>query len=192
VLYAIIRQFKPKTIIEIGSGNSTKIARQAILDGQLPTRLIAIDPFPRTEITHLVDDICLNPVESFDSLSLFHGLKANDIIFIDSSHRIKTGNDVVFLYLKVIPQLSAGVLIHIHDIFLPYDYPKEWIIDEGWEWNEQYLTQAIVAFSNTFEVLWPGHYLQRMRPDFVQHFPHLNNRMAKSLWLRKKPELDGE
>ena len=97
-------------------------------------------------------------------------LKCNDILFIDSSHQIRIGNDVVKLLLDIIPALKKGVLVHFHDIFLPYDYPRQWIIDNRWEWNEQYLVQAMLQGSVEFEVLWPGHFLQRTFPNFANLF----------------------
>ena len=185
VLYAIIRKFQPRTVIEVGCGNSTKIKRQAILDGRLETRLISIDPHPRTEIRGLADEIYRSPVERTRMSELLYSLKDGDVLFIDSSHEIKTGNDVVFLYLNVIPKLPPGVLIHIHDVFLPYDYPREWVLEKKWGFNEQYLVQALLTFTGAFDVLWAGHFLQRTLPDFARSFSHLNGRLGSSLWLRK-------
>lgn len=189
VLYTLIRSFQPRTVVEVGCGNSTKIIRQAIIDGQLNTHLTCIDPHPRGEIASLADQLYLKPVQALESTELFRSLKEGDIFFIDSSHEIKTGNDVVFLYLNVIPELPPGVLIHIHDIFLPYDYPSDWVLDEDWEWrawNEQYLVYSLLMLNNLFEILWAGHFLQRTQIDFSKHFPHLKNRVASSLWLRKR------
>lgn len=185
VLYTIVREFQPSTVVEVGSGNSTKIIRQAILDGGLKTRLVSIDPQPRIEINTLADEVYRTRVEWLKGKELFQSFKSGDILFIDSSHLIKTGSDVVFLYLGVLPDLPRGVLIHSHDIFLPYDYPKDWVVEKRWRWNEQYLVQALLMSTSAFEVLWAGHFLQRIRGDFAQHFPHMNGRVAQSLWLRK-------
>ena len=184
ILYTLVRGLRPRTICEVGCGYSTKIMRQAINDGQLGTQLISIDPHPRIEIRELVDKFHPQPVETLP-MELLEQLGDGDILFIDSSHEIKTGNDVVFLYLHVIPKLRPGVIIHIHDIFLPFEYPREWIMEEGWRWNEQYLVQALLMFSDVYEVLWAGYYLQRTLKEFASNFPHLNGRTAKSLWLRK-------
>ncbi len=185
ILYTFIRLFRPHTIIEVGSGNSTRIIRQSLLDGELDCRLISIDPEPRIDVCGFSDELHLVPVESLDKDELFSALKADDILFIDSSHAIKTGNDVVALYLNIIPALPPDVLIHIHDIFLPYDYPKDWVLLERNNWNEQYLVQSLLTFSDMFEVLWAGYYLQKTLPGFTNYFPYMNNRSAKSLWLRK-------
>lgn len=184
VLYTVLRVFRPKTIIEIGSGNSTKIIRQAIIDGKLKTSLISTDPCPRVDIACFVDKVFYKPVERI-GMEIFRSLGAGDILFIDSSHKIETGNDVIFLYLNVIPALPKGVLIHIHDIFLPYEYPKEWIITKRWKFTEQYLLQGILTYTNWFKLLWAGYFLQKSRDDFGQYFPHLNGRIAKSFWLQK-------
>jgi hypothetical protein len=183
-LYTIVREFQPSTFIEVGCGNSRKITKQAILDGQINTKLISIDPQPRTDIKHLPDEIYLQPVEEV-SLTVFDSLQSGDILFIDSSHIIKTGNDVVFLFTNIIPRLPCGVVIHIHDIFLPYDYPQNWVIGTGWNFNEQYLVQSILMLSNSFEVLWPGYYLQQILKNFADYSPNLQDRNAQSLWLRK-------
>jgi hypothetical protein len=185
VAYTIVRKFEPKTIIEVGSGHSTKILRQAILDAQLHTRLICIDPTPRVEITGLADEMYRERVESLRGTELFQSLQSRDILFSDSSHAITTGNDVVFLYLIILPLVRPGVLIHIHDIFLPYDYPEKWVVHMRWGWNEQYLIQALLMETTAFEVLWAGYFLQRTQPDFDHYFPHLQGRTAQSLWLRK-------
>lgn len=187
ILYSIARDAEPNRIIEIGCGNSTKLFRQAILDENLETTLVSIDPNPRTKIASLSDIIHRNKVENIEELGIFKELGDSDILFIDSSHVIRTGNDVVFLFLTVLPVLSEGVLVHVHDIFLPYDYPSEWKIKESREWNEQYLVQSILQYGNMFDVLWAGHYIQRSlagSEEFNRYFPHAK-KSARSLWLRK-------
>lgn len=185
VLYTVLRLFKPSTIIEVGSGNSTKIMRQAINDGELATRLISVDPKPRSEIDDLVDVCYRERVESARSTELFHSLTAGDVLFIDSSHQVKTGSDVVYLLLEVLPKLATGVIIHLHDIFLPYDYPKRWVVEKRWAFNEQYLVQAMLIFSDAFDVLWPAHFVQRTRADFRELFPCWTGAEACSLWLQR-------
>lgn len=187
VLYSMIRLHQPSTIIEVGSGNSTKVMRQAILDGNLITKLISIDPKPRVDIDQLVDVCYRDCVESARSNQLFQCLKAGDVLFIDSSHQVKTGSDVVYLMLEVLPKLRAGVIIHLHDIFLPYDYPKRWVIEKRWDFNEQYLVQAMLMFGDPFEVLWPAHLMQRTRADFADLFPCWTGAEACSLWLQTAP-----
>lgn len=187
VAYAIVRRLKPKRIVEVGSGNSTKLFRHAISDGGLDTILVSIDPSPRLAIKNIADQTIEESVEHLPASVIAGPLGGNDILFVDSSHEIKTGNDVLVLFFNIIPSLRPGVIIHVHDIFLPYDYPRKWIIDNRWDrFREQYIVQAILQSSNEYEVLWPGYYLQRSLPGFSGHFndshPQGN---ATSLWLRK-------
>jgi predicted O-methyltransferase YrrM len=185
VLYAMVRACQPRTIIEVGSGHSTKISRQAILDGGLSTQLIAIDPDPRVDIDALADELHKQAVETLET-NAFDRLQRGDILFIDSSHEIKPGNDCAFLYLRLMPLLPVGVVIHVHDIFLPFEYPESWIRDQHWPWTEQYLVQAMLMSGDAFEVLWPGYHLQQTCPEFAEWFPHAGNRRAQSFWLRKR------
>lgn len=185
VLYTMVRHSQPRTILEVGSGNSTRISRQAIHDGKLATTLISIDPSPRRDVAAICDETFPDRVESTRVLERLLGLDAGDILFIDSSHEVKAGTDVVYLLLNILPQLPAGVLVHIHDIFLPYDYPERWVREFRWRWTEQYVVQAMLEFGDAFAVVWPGHHLQRTCADFERHFPFSRGRTACSLWLRK-------
>lgn len=185
LLYTFIRKFQPPTVVEVGSGNSTKIIRQAARDERFEMRIISIDPHPRVDVRELADRVYRQPVEMLGSTEVFDSLQEGEVLFVDSSHMIKPGSDVVFLYLNVFPRLAPGVLIHIHDVFLPYEYPREWVMEKHWEANEQYLVQSLLMSGNSFDVLWAGYYLQRSRRDFSDHFSHLKDRLASSLWLRK-------
>lgn len=186
VLYALMDLYRPKRIVEIGSGNSTRVMRQAILDHGLDTKIVSIDPQPRVEVAHLVDEMHRSCIEVLDPEQVAGWLAPGDILFIDSSHLIAVGGDISFLYFHVLPRVKAGVLIHVHDIFLPYEYPKEWVVDLRWRFNEQFLLNAILAWSDTFSILWPGYFLQRADPNFDVLFPHSNGRRAQSFWLRKE------
>lgn len=185
ILYAMVRQYQPRRVVEIGSGNSTLLFRRAIADAALATRLISIDPDPRRDIVKHADEVIAQRVEMLDPESTFAELAANDILFIDSSHEIKVGNDVLQLFLSVLPNLAPGVLVHIHDIFLPYEYPKNWVVDLRWNWTENYLLQALLQGSDEFEVLWAGYYFQRTLPDFATHFFNPLGANATSVWLRR-------
>ena len=186
VLYALIYRYRPSTVLEVGCGNSTKLIRQAIIDGGLDTRLISIDPEPRIPIDDLVDSSYRAPIESLDPVQLAAELRDRDMLFIDSTHTLKACGDVAFIYLQLLPLLPAGALVHIHDIFLPYEYPREWVVESRWPWNEQYLVHVLLNFGEQFEVIWAGHQLQRSLPDFGEHFPRARGRSASSLWLRKR------
>ena len=186
VLYCMIRRHAPRCIVEVGSGHSTRVSRLAIEDGGLGTRLVCIDPAPREEVSHLADELHRTGVETQDHSELFASLGRGDILFIDSSHEVRIGNDTVHLYLRVLPHLAAGVLVHIHDVFLPYEYPRDWVMESRVAYEEQYLVQAMLQESDRYEVLWPGYYLQRTMPDFSSHFAHLRGRKAQSFWLRRR------
>ena len=195
ILYCIIRHFKPKKIIEIGSGYSTYLSAQAILKNEEEngnkTELIAIEPYPDEVLKSGfsgLSKLILTKIEEID-LSEFSELKENDILFIDSSHVLKIGNDVQYEYLEILPRLNKGVIIHIHDIFLPMEYPKKWVLEMHRFWNEQYLLQSFLAFNSAFEVLWAGSYMHLRHPEKLEKaFSSYNRKMVGpgSLWIRKK------
>lgn len=182
VLYLMMRSLAPARVIEVGCGHSTRATRQAIMDGNLDTHLTAIDPFPRKDIDGLVDQFVQSTLEEADP-ALFATLTAGDILFIDSSHQVRMSNDVAHLFCRILPELPSGVVIHVHDIFLPYEYPKRFFYDcPGW--GEQYVLHALLQ-GGGYEVLWPGYYLQRARPDTADVLPFLNKGRAQSFWMRK-------
>ena len=150
-LYCMLRHYKPKTVIEVGSGFSTRISTKA-LHKNGNGKLICIEPYPNEELHKRLNEILTlikEKVEKLD-LQLFTDLKANDVLFIDSSHIVKIGGDVNYLFLELIPSLRPGVLILVHDIFFPVEYPREWIIDRLNFWTEQYLLQAFLCFNEKF------------------------------------------
>jgi hypothetical protein len=137
-LYALIASRRPKRIVEIGSGNSTKFAAAAIRDEGLATSFTSIDPQPREEIDALCDEVLRAPLERVDQ-RVFERLQAGDLLFVDSSHRAFTNSDVTTFFLEILPGLPRGVLLHLHDIFLPWDYPAAW---RGRFYSEQYLLSS--------------------------------------------------
>jgi len=164
--YCMVREWKPRRIIEIGSGFSTRAMAQALRVNQeqdgVAGKLITVDPFPeRLPSNGLRSQITVVPerVQRLD-LSLFESLCADDILFIDSSHVVSTGSDVVREYLQILPRLKPGVLVHVHDIFLPSDYPRNAVLENLWFWSEQYLLQAFLSFNPEFEVLWSASAMQ--------------------------------
>ena len=181
-LYLLIRDYKPQRIIEVGCGNSTKVSRQAVIDGQLETTITAIDPMPRTDIAHLVDRFEQTYLENVPD-QMFDALETGDMLFIDSSHQVRLANDVAHLFCRIIPRLAAGVIIHVHDIFLPYEYPKRFYYDCP-SWGEQYVLHALLQ-SGGYEILWPGYYLQRAVADAERQLPFLAVGRAQSFWIRK-------
>lgn len=182
-LYLMIRRFAPKQVIEVGCGNSTRITRQAIIDGGLDCKITAIDPWPRADIAHVVDQFEQTRLEDVDA-ALFAGLCAGDVLFIDSSHQVRVSNDVAHLFCRIIPALASGVVIHVHDVFLPYEYPKRFFYDCP-SWGEQYMLHTLIG-SGGYDLLWPGYHLQQARPDAVQALPFLAGGRAQSFWIQKR------
>ncbi len=134
-LYSIIRTNKPKRFIEIGSGATTCIAHKAIKKNGGNTKIISIDPEPRAEIDAICDEIIREGLECCD-LTIFDRLEPGDILFFDGSHRSFVNSDVTVFFIDVLPRIKPGVVIHIHDITIPWDYPSMFL---PWYWNEQYL-----------------------------------------------------
>lgn len=194
ILYCMIRYFKPKTIIEIGSGNSTYLSAQTALVNKektgIDTTLIAVEPFPNDTLQAGfpgLSKLIQKKAEEVDS-SLFAELKENDILFVDSSHVLKIGNDVQKIYLEILPKLKKGVLIHIHDIFLPAEYRKELVLGRYWFWTEQYLLQAFLSFNDAFRVLWGGSFMHLNHPEKLEAAFSSYNRNENwpgSFWIRK-------
>jgi len=191
----MIRHFKPKKIFEIGSGNSTYLSAHAILknkeeDNDYECELVAIEPYPNDILKAGFPGLSkLIPKKAQDiPLSEFKKLLENDILFIDSSHVLKIGSDVQYEYLEILPRLNKGVIIHVHDIFLPTEYPKEWVLKDYRFWTEQYLLQAFLAFNNSFEVLWAGSYMHLRYPDKLEEVfssYKRDERWPGSFWIRK-------
>lgn len=173
--YNILRHFKPRRVVEIGSGYSTRMAKQALDENRKeghPATHVCIEPYnmPWLESMNL-DAVIRSKVED-TPLERFTELEAGDVLFIDSSHVLRTGGDVFFEFLHVLPNLKEGVVVHIHDIFLPYEYPQHWIERRRYFPTEQYLLQAFLAFNPDFEVLLGVNYLARDHtPDFNRACP---------------------
>jgi len=186
VLYSIIRRQKPKHIVEIGSGFSTRLMARAIRDERLSSTITSIDPSPRVTVSGCATKHIQSFAEDEDPSFLIDSLQEGDVLFIDSSHQIVTGGDVPFLFLEVLPKLRRGVLIHVHDIFFPFDYPKEWAL-EGWDWNEQYLVHAFLAFNEVFRIVWPARYMWGYHQSEVTKIipADLPSCPPSSLWLEK-------
>lgn len=156
-LYNIIRYFKPRKLIEVGCGHSTLLSLQAerVNVKENPSRgcqHICIEPYEMPWLEKLGVRVIREKIEDvpFDLLS---ELEAGDILFIDSSHIIRPQGDVLFEFLHVLPRLNPGVLVHIHDVFSPRDYLKEWIFDQHCQWNEQYLLEAFLSFNQAFRII---------------------------------------
>jgi hypothetical protein len=198
--YALIRHNSPRRIIEIGGGNSSVLAaiacQQNLRKGQTETRLTIIEPYPDKIIRNGfpgMNDLIESKVQRVEP-AIFEQLVAGDILFIDSSHVLRSGGDVQYEYLEILPRLAPGVLVHVHDISLPKPYPKVYAENRLF-WNEQYLLQAFLTYNSRFEVIWPGNYMMLKYPEkMCQAFPEfatMRNSFPQSeptsFWMRVKP-----
>jgi len=181
--YAMVRTLKPRRIVEVGSGHSTRFLARAVADGGLATRITAIDPQPRASIEKLpVEWLCM-PVQR---VAAFPALGEGDILFIDSSHQLKPGSDVDFLLNAVLPLLPGGVRVHFHDIFLPDDYPEHW----AWRrYNEQPAVSALIK-KNILSVDFASHATIKFHPDKIrgvlERLPLVPGAIESSLWLTRQ------
>lgn len=186
--YAFIRHLKPKKVVEIGSGWSTKIAAQATLRNNNKSELISIEPYPQPFLkkgfpgfTRLI----AKKVEQVP-LSFFEGLSSGDILFIDSSHTVKIGGDVNYIFFEILPRLKKGVYVHVHDIFLPFDYPQEWVLKQRRFWVEQYLLHAFLLFNDSFEIVFAKGYLNSKYPKKMKEiFRKCDTVGGGSFWMRR-------
>lgn len=155
-IYTLLSHFKPKKYIEVGSGNSTKVAYKAKQEHQLDTQIISIDPQPRAEIDQLADEVIRIPYENID-FDVVDRLEANDILFIDNSHRILPNSDAMVFFMETLPRLKKGVIVHIHDIYLPYDYPQ-FMCDRAY--SEQYgLAFYLLANPDKYKTIFPNYFI---------------------------------
>ena len=157
-LYAVLCHHNPRQMVEVGSGISTRFARLAIQQHQLSTMIFSIDPEPRSDIDDLVDCSIRVGLEDVD-LNLVDTLEPGDIVFIDSSHRAFQNSDVTTFFMEILPRVAPGVLVHIHDIYLPEDYPAG---NVAMCWNEQYLLATALLFGDArFRIIFPSWYVSR-------------------------------
>ena len=193
IYYLIVRNYKPRKIIEIGSGFSTLICYEAIKRNNqegFSTELFCIEPYEMPWLSQMKGIHLIRKEVEKVSLDTFQVLEENDILFIDSSHIIRPENDVLFEFLELLPRLKKGVIIHVHDIFTPRDYPHEWVYDEHRLWNEQYLLEAYLGNNSKYEVLAAVNYLKNNHFDALAHVcPVLRSqpkRQPGAFWLRSR------
>jgi hypothetical protein len=191
-LYAMIRRHKPKRIIEIGCGWSSACALDAIdleLGGECDVTFI--EPYPQllkdlTTGKSFEGRVVEAPVQDVD-LTEFDRLEENDILFIDSTHVLKTGSDVVFELAEVLPRLKKGVLVHIHDIFWPFEYPEAWVFDENRSWNEIYALRAFLTGNSEWKIHFFGNYLTALEHSRIEaDFPLMLKNPGGAIWLRRE------
>jgi hypothetical protein len=171
-IYGFLRSRAPRTFLEIGSGNSTRFARRAIEDGGLKTRIVSIDPSPRAPIAGLSDQVISEPLE-LAPIALFETLQPGDVVFLDGSHRVFTGSDVTVFFLDLLPELPTGVLVGIHDVNLPDDYPAE---IQTRHYSEQYVLAGLLLGR-------PEWLRLVLAADFAGRIPELASELS-GLWRR--------
>lgn len=175
-LYTLMATIRPQKYIEVGSGNSTKVAAKVIKNHGLKTEIITIDPEPRVEIDHLADKIIRKPFEVID-YDLILDLQENDILFIDNSHRILPNSDSMVFFLEILPKLKKGVIVHLHDVYLPYDYPQ-FMCDRFY--SEQYgLAMYLLANEEKYQPILPNYYI---------HNDEELSRILEPIWNHKNLE----
>jgi tRNA (mo5U34)-methyltransferase len=193
MLQGILRHFQPRRMIEVGCGWSSLVTARVnreYLGGSLD--FTCIEPYPPDFLEPGVEGISRllsHPVQDIP-IETFLELQDGDVLFIDSSHTVKTGGDVTFLVEDVIPRLSPGVVVHFHDMFLPRDYPEDWVFS-GRAWNEQYLVRSFLAFNSAFQILlsigWLSHFRKSLLKEVLPNYPDGYPDGGGSLWIRRNP-----
>lgn len=190
ILYSMIREYEPKRIVEIGSGYSSAVmldTNEIFFNNEI--ELTFIEPYPE-RLNSLVNDTdraCAKIISNYVQdvpLEIFKQLQSGDVLFIDSSHVVKTGSDVNYILFEILPCLSSGVLIHFHDIFYPFEYLKEWVFN-GWNWNEAYFLRAFLMYNTQFDILLFSNYLHKHYSGVFSEMPLCYRNPGANLWLKK-------
>lgn len=191
-LYQFVRATRPRRIYEIGSGHSTLLAHRAVRknaaeDSTYQCKHVCVEPFEAPWLEEVGITVVRKKVEDLDP-ALFQELQAGDFLFIDSSHMIRPQGDVLAEYLRILPTLSPGVTVHIHDVFSPRDYPDEWVFEKMLLWNEQYLLEAFLTQNDSWEVLGAVNMLARHHFERLRVVcPYLEpGRQPGSFYIRRK------
>jgi predicted O-methyltransferase YrrM len=188
-LYCMLRTLRPKKVIEVGSGESTRVSLAALAMNGDGAEFVAVEPYPSDALRLLLQgrgSLLEVPVQDVPN-ELFSSLTEDDVLFIDSTHVVRLGSDVVLEILEVLPRLRPGVVVHFHDIFLPSSYPREWPRTLGRYWTEQYLLQAFLAFNEAFSVVFAAAYVaSRDSRSLKRVFPTYSPaRPPGSFWIRR-------
>lgn len=212
VYVCMLRHLRPARLIEVGSGSSSALALDTF-DRYFPERprCSFIDPYPAFLQSLLTKDdkatveIIPTGVQEVP-LAYFEDLQANDILFIDSTHIVKTGSDVVYELFEVLPRLRSGVVVHFHDVCYPFEYPREWVMDLNYSWNETYALRAFLTGNRDWEIMFFNDYFVRAErarveqaaPELLDHFLRIEGSRVErgasersmnpgsGLWLRRR------
>lgn len=192
ILSAMLRELHPARYIEVGSGFSSAVALDTNDALDAPIACTFIEPYTErlesllrpsdagrvTVMRARVQDV---PLETFDALS------AGDILFLDTTHIVKTGSDVLHEVFHILPRLASGVIVHFHDVFDAFEYPERWVFEENRSWNEQYLLRAFLMYNPAFEILYANQfYFRRRREAVARQAPLIARNAGGGLWLRKR------
>lgn len=190
-LYCMIRYARPKRIIEVGSGYSSCVSldtNELFFDNRISCAFV--EPYPQLLESLLKGDdkgrikIIPRPLQEVD-ISLFSSLSPDDILFVDSTHVAKVGSDVNYLFFEILPSLAAGVYVHFHDIFYPFEYPREWIF-EGRAWNENYMLRSFLEYNSAFKIVFFNTFLEHFHEArFAAEMPLCLKNKGGSIWLKK-------
>lgn len=192
ILRAMILAHRPRRIVEVGSGYSSACMLDTAFDeGKLETRITFVEPYPallksmlrpqdEARVTIHACGVQQAPLEIFEEL------EENDILFIDSTHVVKTGSDVVYELTEVLPRLRPGVLIHFHDIFYPFEYSHQWVVEQNRSWNEVYALRNFLAFNDAFKVVFFNDMFLQMRRDVIaRDYPPFLKNSGGAIWLKR-------
>ena len=194
ILFCMIRELKPRRILEIGSGHTSALildTNERYFDGGIECTFI--EPHPELLFSLLRPNQDREPrliprkLQDVD-LTLFDALEAGDILFVDSSHVVKAGSDCQLLFSDILPRINPGTLIHFHDIFERFDYPSEWL-REGRGWNEQYILRAFLQFNSEFRIkLYTSYLIARYREWFEKHMPNCLRNTGGQIWIERRAQ----
>ncbi len=191
ILYCMVRDFRPQSVLELGSGNSTRLISAALERNKQedqPQHQV-FDPYADLKLGELNDITKVYRTRAQDvPVNYFQQLRQNDMLFIDSSHILKIGSDVHYLYTEVLPKISNGVVVHIHDVYLPQEYPKDFVKRRHCFNSEQYILQAFLTFNDRFRVLWGSNYMRLYHPEALsQAFPSFDPQKSEpeSFWIQR-------
>ncbi len=199
-LYGMIRHFKPRRMIEVGCGFSSRVIAMACRknrEGGHPIECLHIEPFPPPYllVDKLPGTLLVKKVQEVP-LRTFTDLQAGDFLFIDTSHVLKTQSDCCYEYLEIVPSLRAGVIVHVHDIFTPYDYPEDWLFHRLFPFNEQYALECLMSDNPKLEILLPVFYLWKDHPEVIRRwlpFVNGNTECPGAFWFRTRdPNLSSQ
>jgi hypothetical protein len=191
ILYAILRRHQPRRVIEVGSGWSSVCALETAASFfESKCNFTFVDPYPQLLIS-LIGDLETNvrilemPIQQVP-LAVFETLEEGDILFIDSTHVLRTGSDVCFELFDVLPRLAVGVLVHFHDMFWPFEYPRLWAVNENRSWNELYAMRAFLTNNNDWRVVFFNDYFAKVERDLIAAtYPGFLKNSGGALWLQR-------